>query len=228
MKLGNVEMTLGVCVSNDDPKKLGRIKVAAAGKFDTATMAIEGLPWVYPLTTNGYQSYSTITEGCKVWLIDNKDNADEFWYIPYHELNADTKAVIGGDVDSDICFSRNVGGKLVQLYQNSSDGIVLRNADTTVNLAGDGACVIESDQGTIRVEGNTVYCGKKGEAQEPMVRGNVLQDILNGLAKNLKTLWQVSAQNPYTAPLAQAFMDASNDITNTISELLSSSCTLSK
>ncbi len=228
MKLSNVEMVLGVCVSNNDPKKLGRIKVTSPGRFDTATMAIEGLPWVYPLTTNGYQSYSTITEGGKVWLIDNKDNSDEFWYIPYHELNADTKGAIGGDVDTDVCFSRNVGGKLVQLYHNSTDGVVLRNADTVVKLASDGACVIESDNGTIRIEGNTVYCGKKDGAQEPMVRGNVLQDILNNLAKNLKSLWQTSAQNPYTAPLAQTFMNASNDITNSISELLSSSCTLSK
>ena len=55
MKLGeHVEMVLGTCLSNDDPKKLGRIKVAAPGYFDRTVMAIEAIPWAYPLTMPHY------------------------------------------------------------------------------------------------------------------------------------------------------------------------------
>lgn len=229
MKLGeHVEMVLGTCLSNDDPKKLGRIKVAAPGYFDRTVMAIDAIPWAYPLTMPHYQGYSTIADGGKVWLIDNKDNADEFWYIPFHELNPDTKAAVNDDVESDVCFSRNVAGKLVQLYQNKTEGIVLRVGGTTVTLGANGGCVIEADGATVTVEGKTVYCGKTGGSKEQMVRGSILRDILNNLAADLKELWTSAQSNPYTCHLAPGIQKASNDITNKIPDLLSETCTLSK
>lgn len=229
MKLGeHVEMVLGTCISNDDPKKLGRIKVAAPGYFDSTVMAIEAIPWAYPLTMSGYQAYSTITEGGKVWLIDNKENADEYWYIPFHELNTDTSAAVADDIQSDVLLSRNNGGQLTQVYQNNTEGIVIRNGNAVVKVTSDGAVTIETDTAAVRVEGGTVYCGSKDGKKEPMVRGSILQDILDKLAGNMRQLWTASQQNPYTTQLAPGFQNASEDINSMLTELNSSSCTLSK
>lgn len=229
MKLGDkVELVLATCVSSDDPKKLGRIKVAAPGYFDTSVMAEDAIPWAYPFSTSGYQGYSTISEGAKVWLLDNKENEDEFWYIPYPEMNDDTKSVIGDDVNTDILFSRNIGGKTVQLYHNNSDGVVMKSDDTSMTLNHQGSCVIETGGSTVSVDSNTVYCGTKGGEKEPMVRGTVLKNILSTLAGDLKTLWTAASSNPYTAHLADSFESASTNINNAISELTSQTCTLSK
>ncbi len=229
MKLGDhVEMVLGTCLSNDDPKKLGRIKVGAPGYFDRTVMAIEAIPWAYPLTMPHYQGYSTISEGGKVWLIDNKDNVDEFWYIPYHELNEDTKKAINDDIESDVCFSRNIAGELIQLYQNKTEGIVLRVGPTTVTLNHNGACIIESEGATVVVEGKTVYCGATGGEKEPMIRGNVLREMLKKLAGDMKELWTKAQQNPYTTALAPGFQKANDDIMSALPDLPSETCTLSK
>lgn len=228
MKLGeHVEMVLGTCMSNDDPKKLGRIKVGAPGYFDRTVMAIEAIPWAYPLTMPGYQGYSTISEGGKVWLIDNKENADEFWYIPYHELNNDTKTAINDDVESDVCFSRNIAGQLVQLYQNKTEGIVLRVGQTMFTLNNEGSCIVKTEGATIAVDGNNVYCGTADGEKEQMVRGGILRDLLNTLATDFKELSSVAAAQT-TAHLVNGLTKISTDITDKLNDLLSDTCTLSK
>lgn len=229
MKLGKkVELVLGTCLSNDDPMKLGRIKVAAPGYFDRTVMAIEAIPWAYPFSMNAYQSYSTISEGGKVWLIDNKDNADEFWYIPFHELNSDTKKAINDDVNSDVVFSRNISGKTIQLYQNNSEGIVLRNGSTTVTMPADGGVIMNSDGAQVSIEGGQVYMGISGSDKIPMVRGDVLREILNDISSSFTELFTKASANPNTASLAPAFQSAAKNISNKIPKLLSENCTLSK
>lgn len=228
MKLKDVEMVVGTCISNDDPEKLGRIKVAAPGYFDRSIMAIDSIPWVYPLTMPGYQVCSTITEGGKVWLIDNKTNADEFWYIPFYELNNDTKEALGNDVDTNIVFSRNSGGKLVQLYQNDNDGIVMKSGDTAVTVSHDGSCKMVSNDVGVVIEGGTVYCGKKDEEKIQMVRGDTLTKIVNIIKDSFTSLKEACLESPYTEPLVPHFRKGIDDINENINELLSDSCSLSK
>ena len=229
MKLGDkVELVLGTCLSNDDPKKLGRIKVAAPGYFDRSVMAIEAIPWAYPFSMNAYQSYSTISEGGKVWLLDNKENADEFWYIPYHELNADTKQAINDDVNSDVLFSRNVSGKTIQIYQNNTEGIVIHNGDNIITLPADGGIILKSGGSKISIEGGKIYVGTTDGNKVPIVMGDVVRDILNGISSSFVELFSQASSNPYTASLAPSFQQAAKNISEKLPELLSDNCTLSK
>lgn len=229
MRLGDsVNMVLGTCMSNDDPEKLGRIKVGAPGYFDRTVMAIEAIPWAYPLTMSSCQSYSTITEGSKVWLIDNEQNEDEYWYIPFHEFNNDTKAAIGNDIMTDVLFSRNSGGKLVQIYSNDTDGIVIKNGDNNVILGPDGKVSICSDGVNMTMEGQTIYIGTDGGQKIPMVRSDILTNVLSDISSNMNVLYKASQNNPYIAVLSPAFMDISTSINNALSELTSSTVTISK
>ena len=48
MKFSDTELLPGVVVSVDDPKMLGRIKVNVPTLFNSESMSVDGLPWVYP------------------------------------------------------------------------------------------------------------------------------------------------------------------------------------
>lgn len=229
MRLGdNVEMVLGTCMSNDDPLKLGRIKVGAPGYFDRTVMMVEAIPWAYPLTMSSNQSYSTIAEGSKVWLIDNKENCDEFWYIPFHELNDDTKQAIGSDVDSDVLFSRNVAGKLVQLYQNDTEGIVLRQGPSTVTLGANGAIRIESDGIAVVIEGKTVFMGDpEAGTKIPLANGDQVYNALASISSNLSKVAASVSIDPYAGQLAKAFVDMKADLDQYVSKVKSDIVTVS-
>ena len=148
MKLGeHVEMVLGTVLDANDPKKLGRVRVGAPGYFDRTVMAIEAIPWVYPLIMLGMQSSSTMSLGSKVWLIANNENEEEYWYLPFHELNNDTKEAAGESVTSDVLFSRNICGKKLQIYQNENEGIVIKNGDSIISLNNVGGILASTGEG---------------------------------------------------------------------------------
>ena len=69
-----------------DPKHIGRVKANAPALFNPETMSKEGLPWIYPFTMNGYQGFSKLTVGSKIWIFLVRP-IDEFWYIPMFELH---------------------------------------------------------------------------------------------------------------------------------------------
>ena len=100
MKFSDAEILPAVVVDNKDPKNIGRIKVAIPGKWDTASICVQNLPWVMPLTQSGYQSFSKQTNGSKVWVINNKANLHEYWYIPMFDMNANTASDVDIDWDA--------------------------------------------------------------------------------------------------------------------------------
>lgn len=224
MKLGEtVEMILGTVIDDADPKKLGRVKVGAPGVFDRTTMSIKAIPWVYPLNMGHMQSYTHMSCGSKVWLIINKENQEEFWYIPYHELNEDTKAAIADDVESDVVFSRNICGKLVQIYNNKEEGIVIKNGTSKIALTNEGQIIGEvAGEGgacVFKIDGNNFYCGAEGGAWHQMVKGDVMYDILNGLVQKFGLL-STAAKTDHASALADPFNECAQVITDNLDKLL--------
>ena len=228
MKLGeHVEMVLGTVLEDHDPEKLGRVKVGAPGVFDRKTMSIEAIPWVYPLTMNHLQSFTHMQAGSKVWLIINRENQEEFWWIPYHELNTETKEAINDDVCSDVIFSRNICGKVLQMYQNKEEGIVIKNGTATIVFDNEGAIIgkVEGeggDAGCFKIQGNNFYCGKDMDSVGgwyKMVKGDILYKILSQLAKDLGEL-ATASESFYTAALVRPFERAAENIMRQLQKLL--------
>ena len=223
MKLGNdVEMVLGTVLDDNDPKKLGRVKVGAPGWFDRVTMSIDAIPWAYPLTMGHMQSYTHMSTGSKVWLIINKVNQEELYWIPFHELNEDTKEAISDDVETDVLFSRNTQGKKVQIYNNKTEGLIIRNGSSVIKLSNDGKILVEQEdsKGYVKIEGGQVFCGKDGGTMYKMVKGEKLQDLINNLAGNFEKLYEAAQANPYTGSLAAPFQKTSKDLTNDVKDIL--------
>lgn len=227
MKLKNVEMIPGVIISEEDPDKLGRVKVAAPGLFDPETMDIDALPWIYPLMQFGYQGYAKMKDGQKVWVINNKKSYDEYWYVPFFELNEDTIRAIDQNEESDVVISRTITEDAsVQIYYNKTEGIVLRIGDNKIRIQQNGDIYNESNGSVIKIEGKHVYTGLADGEFEPMILGDKLYDLLKTLQQDLSKLQQVAATNIYTMNLSTPLQQMVQNLNNFKEKIKSSNCSL--
>ena len=67
--LSKVKMIPGVVLSHEDPKNMQRVKAYVPGLFDPKTMSTEAMPWIYPLSMKGFQSFSLQNQNTKIWVI---------------------------------------------------------------------------------------------------------------------------------------------------------------
>ena len=78
----DIEAIPGVVVDAEDPENLLRVKAAAPGLFDPDTMEISALPWVYRFPMCGYQHYSKLLMGSRIWILRNTKN----YYLHYLQM----------------------------------------------------------------------------------------------------------------------------------------------
>ena len=236
MKLGETaELILGVVIEANDPKHLGRVKVAASGWFDMSVMALEAIPWVYPFMGLGGNSVSHIELGAKVWLLINKENEEEYWYIPYPSVASKVQDVSNpaDDLDNDTLLSRDLGsGAKVEIYQNKSDGVVIRNMTSEVTLNNNGEIIVCSNATenplVVKIAGGKVFIGNGNEEFQPVVLGKQLQEILSQLSSDFSAMAIQCNCNPYTGSLYKPFDEASKHIDDKIVELNSETVLISK
>ena len=224
MDLSNVKVLPGIVIDVDDPKYIGRVKADSPGLFDSSVMNKEGLPWIYPLTMQGYQRFSKLRVGSKIWIFTNKEYR-EFWYIPMFELNEDSKKIISEDEsdyqESEVLLSRTAGENGVYIYYRPSEGIVLKNGENTcIKLTPDNQVIINSGEGYITIKDNKVYIGDSNtESMEPAIYGQKLVNLLEQLKGNFLTLMNSSVAGMYTAPLAAGFQACFDTLADTQSLL---------
>ena len=120
MKLGDINILPGAVVDIEDPKFIGRVKAAAPGLFDESVMSKDSFPWIYPVNIPGYQRFSTLREGSKIWIFVVGDDCREFWYLPMFELTGDTRDIISSEEDdykdAEVLLSRNNGSMAIYIY----------------------------------------------------------------------------------------------------------------
>jgi len=210
MDLKDYKILPGIVIDVEDPKYIGRVKADAPGLFNSEVMNKEGLPWIYPFNMNGYQRFSKLMNGSKIWILTNM-NYTEFWYWPMFELNDDSKDIISKDESdyeqSEVLLSRNMGDNSVYIYYSPSQGIMLKNSENTyINIKSDNEIEIKADKGVVRIKGSSVEIGNDNEGFVNAVRFDKLQTMLS----NFRTYLQQVAQNignPYTLPAASAAMN---------------------
>jgi electron transport complex protein RnfC len=134
MKFNETELLPGVVIDVNDPKKLGRVKATVPTLFDEAVMNREGMPWIYPLTMTGYQGFSKLMAGSKIWVFKQQSKPREFWYIPMFELNQNTRTVLENYEEPEVLIE---GLKIVlSLFKNAKGIIAIEDnkLDAIVNL----------------------------------------------------------------------------------------------
>ena len=211
MNLSNWDLSLGVVVSCEDPKNLGRIKVNGV---DVATpeMNYEHLPWCAPFSCSGYQRISKPVLGQKVWVLHNNENYYEYYYIPAWEINTNT-ALINSEDDYDVLVSRPGDGLGSQMLYNDREGFVTRiGNDISQTVNSDGTLI--STDGTVEfgIKESVVRAGKVNQEYQPMVLGEELQKLLDNLASKLLAAADAAKNNCYTTTLFKPLMDCSEAI----------------
>ena len=223
MKLADVEMIPGVVVDDEDPKFLGRLKISAPGEFDVDSMDINDMFWVYPFPVGGYQSFSHMLKGSKVWLIKNTKNYYEYWYLPYFEMNANTFNLVNSrkKYDADVLVSRSDGSNNIQMYYNPEDGFNQKIGFASINIMPDGTISITTggaapSAGTFHTNSKNNEIGYDGGEypRQFAVMGENLHKLLDELNGKFKTLATTAAPCPYTSHLAKTL----NEICDTISD----------
>lgn len=204
MNLSDYEFFPGSIIDVDDPKYLGRVKAIVPTLFDTS-MNKDGLPWIRPFTMSGYQRFSKMLNGSKIWVFRNKTNYTEFWYIPMFELNGDTRDIVGGDdtkySDSEVILNRNMGSMSVRIYYNANDGIIIKYGDENyITINPDGEAIMKAGDGMVKISGNHVYLGD-GDTGEPAVMGNKLVEQLEHIKHNFEAVKKALECAPYPKPL---------------------------
>lgn len=223
MKLADVEMIPGVVVDDEDPKFLGRLKISAPGEFEVDSMDINDMFWVYPFPVGGYQSFSHMLKGSKVWLIKNTKNYYEYWYLPYFEMNANTFNLVNSKkkYDADVLVSRSDGSNNIQMYYNPEDGINQKIGFASINIMPDGTISITTggaapSAGTFHTNSKNNEIGYDGGEypRQFAIMGENLHKLLDELNGKFKTLATTAAPCPYTSHLAKTL----NEICDTISD----------
>lgn len=222
MQLKNCEIVLGTVLSNEDPEKIGRIKCGAPGYFNRAKdkQSVIDMPWVYPFTMAFNQSFTVPEEGKKVWLIDNKEVDEEFWYIPFHEMTTDMANVVGDYDGTDIVFSRNVSGKTTQIYSNNDTGLHLRVGNSEICIERDGDIRLKTPEAEMGIKGGHCYMGKATDFETgtgETVQGRKLVELLGKIRTLFDQMSLYASMSPYNLQmLADPMKKISAEISNSI------------
>lgn len=227
MDLKDVTMNIAVVVNNKDNQHIGRIKVASPGEFDTAVMDSESLPWVYPLTMGGYQRFSKMPEGSKVWLIKNNTNifTNEYWYIPYYEQIGLTSQVLDDTYndDTEILLSRDLGGSSVVIAYDNVNGITIQLKNNCITISHDSTISITAGNSNIIVNDAQINIGKSnGDFNENAVKGGKLIGMLKDLQGSLENLANKCSSAQYCSQIYEEVQACADSLDN-LDESLSNS-----
>lgn len=224
MLFKDIEAIPGVVIDAEDPENLLRVKAAVPGIFDPGTMKKEALPWVYRFPMCGYQQYSKMMSGSRIWVLRNTKNYYEFWYIPFSDLNANTLAAAKSEAD--VLISRYTGAGNAQLYYNKEEGFKTILDESYIQLDTNGNVINMSNGYSSKVYGEHYYAGKDGGAYEPMVLGKKLTNLFKQISSGLDALASVAESSPYTSQLSVPIRKIKSNIDNNYQEITSKDCSL--
>jgi len=223
MEIDGVKIIPGVIIDIEDPKKIGRIKCDVPTLFVSSEMNKDGMPWIYPLIMPGYQRFSSPAVGQKVWVIQNTQNYNEFWYVPMQEFTSDVKTLINGDTDDydsiELLAYRNLGSNALYVYYLNSQGFMIKIGDTAkINITPKGEIKMQAGEAKVELRENKVYIGN-GETGQAAVMGETLKDMIESLSMKLNALGSTASNSPYTTHLSGPIYDCAEALSDTNSLL---------
>ena len=225
MLFKDIEAIPGVVIDAEDPENLLRVKAAVPRIFDPGTMQQEALPWVYRFPMCGYQQYSKMMSGSRIWVLRNTKNYYEFWYIPFSDFNENTLKAAKSS-EADVLISRYTGEANAQLYYNAEEGFKTILDSNYIQLDTNGNVINMSNGYSSKVYGEHYYAGKDGGAYEPMVLGNKLTNLFKQISSGLDALASAAESSPYTSQLSAPIRKIKSNIDNNYLEITSKDCSL--
>jgi len=229
MKLNECEVLPGIVIDIEDPKHIGRVKAMVPTWFDADVMEKEALPWIWPFGMAGYQRFSKLELGRKIWVLHNKENDLEYWYWPMFEEIEQTKPIIDQYDSTEILLARG-GGESgdVLIYYNDTDGIILKIGETKININSEKEIHITDGTSSFDIVGSNITIGKQDNLEQT-VMGETLQKALIDFAGKIKNAGQkMSSSNPYVSPHGPDFVSAADTFKSDLQNILSDTVKISK
>lgn len=204
MKLGECEVLPGVVIDVEDPKHIGRVKAMVPTWFDSDVMQKEALPWIWPCSMCGYQRFSKLENGRKIWVLHNKENDLEYWYWPMFEEIAQSKPIIDQYDSTELLLCRG-GGESgdVFIYYNDSEGIILKIGETKINISTNKEIHITDGTVSFDIEGSKINIGKG--TGEKVIMGEKLQKALEQLAEGIEKVGKKMTAGQHTNECGEMF-----------------------
>jgi len=211
MDLSQCIVLPGIVIDVEDPKHIGRVKAMVPTIFDSDYMNKEAMPWIYPFGMCGYQRFSKLENGRKIWVLYNKENEEEYWYWPMFEQTEETKEITQGYDATEVLLSRTAGedGNIF-IYYNNADGIVMKIGETKINITSNNEIHITDAKSSIKIVGGIITIGKEGDDGEKAIMGEKLQSALNTLAGNLKNIGSRAAGQQPVSVISDLLLEAGN------------------
>lgn len=229
MKLGECEVLPGVVIDVEDPKHIGRVKAMVPTWFDSDVMEKEALPWIWPCGMGGYQRFSKLENGRKIWVLHNKENDLEYWYWPMFEEIEQSKPIIDQYDSTELLLCRG-GGESgnIYIYYNDAEGIILKIGEVKINITNDQEIHITDGTASFDIVGNQITIGKQDNLQRT-VMGEDLQKALIDFAGKIKNAGQkMTTSNPYVSPHGPDFVTAADELKSKLQDVLSDTVKISK
>lgn len=214
MEIDKFDLVPGIVIDVDDPEKLGRIKCSAVGLFDPSTMDNDILPWVMPIKMNKYQMFSKQEVGRKVWILDNTENENEFWYFTMFDYIDVTERLVKERYDNelDLIISRKTPTDSAQLHYNNQDGFVIHYDEWKWNMRPNGDILCHGKEGDVDIRSGHVYAGRNAEEgdYEPSVKCEQLRRIFRKLSADFQHLADLASKGYDNPMLVEGFLRASD------------------
>lgn len=202
--LADYEFLPAVIVETDDPMKYGRIKVSALGAYNANNSSTAQLPWCYPFTMHGNNTYASYEKGSKVWLFRNTKRQDENWFVPMYEHHAMTQDFIDGldpKNKPEVISMRNNGGSQSSITYDHSGGYNISTGGSgggaSLNVGTDSSATMSGGGSAVNTSGSGVTLGNPGEDEHPAVLGDKLSDLIYDILSALQIFSiELGAQDP--------------------------------
>lgn len=226
MNFSDYEFLPGTVINVEDPEKRGRIKASVPTWFDTNVMQEEALPWIVPSSMGGYQRFSKLENGSKVWVIHKKKSNKEYWYLPLFELDDKTKEIVDDYNAPEVLLSRSDGNSGVYVYYNTKDGLVLKNGQLEVVLNNDKQIHITDGTTSFDLEGSKITIGNGNNPQSTLMGENV-KNMLSTFASELLAIGGEMALNDKTSFIGPKIVKCATKMQEACNDILSNTVKIS-
>ena len=168
---------VGVVEDNNDPKKMGRVKVRVMDVFDD--IKVEDIPWAMPWKDLNGNSFNVPEKGKVVIVVfdQGKQDSPEFIYSDHYNINLENK--ISSLSESDyISMKSLIFDHKTQIYVNDSEGLKIDHKYHNINITDNGIDLNLKDNNT------NINIGDSTAGQQAIL-GNHWMDWFDEFVDNL-------------------------------------------
>ena len=170
---------IGIVEDNNDPKKLGRVKVRVINVYDE--MPIEDIPWASPWKDLNGNYFNPPEKGKIVVTVFDQDNKKNPEYIYSEHYNANLESKLSKLSDDDyISMKSLMFDHKTQIYVNESEGLMIDYKYNNINLKDKNIDLNLKDNNSSLNIGDAT-------ATQQMILGNHFMDWLESFLDNLST-----------------------------------------